>query len=151
MQVPSGDLASLRFVSLVMSWRRVQSLSQLQARFKWIWDSLLGGKKKMTGSQCLQDSAHETSGSMTDMLVSWDRAVQLRKVAGASDLCRSSGPHKKAIATGETLDCQVPSHTGLLDKATHSIFVYRTHFQEQVFYSEVEVVKELFVMKISNT
>lgn len=46
MQVPSGDLASLGFVSLVMSWRRVQSLSQLQARFKWIWDSLLGEKKK---------------------------------------------------------------------------------------------------------
>lgn len=38
---------------------------------------------------------------LTDVLVSWDRAAQLRKVAGASDLHRSSGPHKKAIATGE--------------------------------------------------
>lgn len=38
---------------------------------------------------------------LTDVLVSWDRAAQLRKVAGASDLRRSSGPHKKPIATGE--------------------------------------------------
>lgn len=88
---------------------------------------------------------------MTDMLVSWDRAVQLRKVARASDLCGSSGPHKKAIATGKRLDCEVPSYTALLDKATHSIFVYRTHFQAQVFYGEVGTVKKLFIMRIPNT
>lgn len=52
------------------------------------------------------------------------------------------------MATGKGLDCWVPSSTGLLDKATHSIFVYGTRFQEQVFYSEVEVVKELFITKI---
>lgn len=40
-------------------------------------------------------------GLLTDVLVPWDRAAQLREVAGASDLSRSSGPHKKAIATGE--------------------------------------------------
>lgn len=38
---------------------------------------------------------------LTDVLVSRDRAAQLRKVAGASDLLRSSGPHKKAITTRE--------------------------------------------------
>lgn len=107
--------------------------------------------EEKAGSWCVQDSALETSGLMTDMLVSGDRAVQLRKVARASDLGRSSGPHKKAIATGERLDCWVPSSIGLLDKATHSIFVYRTHFQGQVFYSEAEVAKELFIMKISTT
>ena len=103
--------------------------------------------EKQTGSWYGHDSALETSGPMTDMLVSWDKAVQLRKVARASDLCGSSGPHKKARATGKRLDCSVPSPTGLLDKAIHSIFVYRTHFQEQVFYSEVEVVKKLFIME----
>lgn len=59
---------------------------------------------KKTGSWCIRDSALKTSGLMTDMLVSWDGAVQLRKVARASDLCRSSGPHKKAIATERKLD-----------------------------------------------
>lgn len=67
-------------------------------------ESGIHGRKK-TGSWYIQDSALETSGLMTDMLVSWDRAVQLRKVARASDLSRSSGPHKKAIATGKRLDC----------------------------------------------
>lgn len=57
--------------------------------------------EKQTGSWYVQDSALETSGLMTDMLVSWDRAVQLRKVARASDLRGSSGPHKKAIANWE--------------------------------------------------
>lgn len=60
--------------------------------------------EKKTGSWCVQESALETSGLMTDMLVSWDKAVQLRKVARASDLCRSSGPYKKAIASGKRLD-----------------------------------------------
>ena len=62
-------------------------------------------------------------------------------------ICHTNADHKKARATGKRLDCSVPSPTGLLDKAIHSIFVYRTHFQEQVFYSEVEVVKKLFIME----
>lgn len=40
-------------------------------------------------------------GLLTDVLVPWDRAAQLRRVAGASDLGGSSGPHKKALATGK--------------------------------------------------
>lgn len=101
---------------------------------------LTAGKK--TGSWCIQDLA-----LLTDVLVSWDRAAQLRKVAGASDLHRSSGPHKKAIALGKRLDCCVPSAAGLLYKATQSIFVYGTRFQAHVFYSEAEAVKKLFIMK----
>lgn len=71
----------------------------------------------------------------------------MEKAARASDLCGSSGPHKKQEQLGKRRDCSVPSPTELLDKAIHSIFVYRTHFQEQVFYSEVEVVKKLFIME----
>jgi hypothetical protein len=75
----------------------------------------------------------------------------LRKVARALGLSGHLAPIKKAIVTGKRLDCQVPSYAVLLGKATHSIFVYRTHFQAHVFYSEVEVVKKLFIMKIPNT
>lgn len=50
-------------------------------------------------------SALEASGLLADMLVSGGRAVQLRRVAGASDLARSSGPRKKAGATGNRRDC----------------------------------------------
>lgn len=57
--------------------------------------------EKKTGPWCAQDSALEPSGLMTDMLVSWDRAVQLSKVARASDLCGSSGPHKKSKSNWE--------------------------------------------------
>lgn len=126
----------------------IQSLSSLQAL---MLTNVGFHTEEKARSWCVQDSALETSGLMTDMLVPGDRAVQLRKVARAWDLGRSSGPHKKAMATGERLGCWVPSSIGLLDKATHSIFVYRTHFQGQVFYSEAEVVKELFIMKISTT
>lgn len=38
--------------------------------------------EKQAGSWYGHDSALETSGPLTDMLVSWDKAVQLRKYQG---------------------------------------------------------------------
>lgn len=106
--------------------------------------------RKKTGSWCIQDFASETSRVLTDVLVSWDRAAQLGKVAGASDLHRSSAPIKKPWQLGKRLDCWVPSKAGLLYKATQSIFVYGTRFRAHVFYSEAEAVKKLFIMKTPN-
>lgn len=72
--------------------------------------------RKKTGSWCIQDFACETSRVLTDVLVSWDRAAQLGKVAGASDLHRSSAPIKSHGSWGTGWTAGFPARLGYCTK-----------------------------------